>query len=102
MIDHRFIFFKDDFLVEVDGDSSGELGSCRVDDLDCPNVSALLSRGPSRPDDKNEDSVKERACDSLIMCIVTTLNQGLRNGGGIGDILRQPSSKVLKISHIEP
>lgn len=28
------------------------------------------------------------------MCIVTTLNQGLRNGGGIGDILRAPSSKV--------
>ena len=25
------------------------------------------------------------------MCIVTTLNQGLRNGGGIGDVLRSPS-----------
>ncbi|KAG8235390.1 hypothetical protein J437_LFUL009249 [Ladona fulva] len=37
--------------------------------------------------------MKERACDSLVMCIVTTLNQGLRNGGGIGDILRAPSSK---------
>lgn len=37
---------------------------------------------------------KERACDSLRMCIVTTLNQGLRNGGGIGDILRAPSSEV--------
>jgi hypothetical protein len=37
---------------------------------------------------------RERACDSLIMCIVTTLNQGLRNGGGIGDILRAPSSRV--------
>ena len=36
---------------------------------------------------------KERACDSLLMCIVTTLNQGLRNGGGIGDILRSPSMK---------
>lgn len=40
------------------------------------------------------EEMKERACDSLIMCIVTTLNQGLRNGGGIGDILRAPSSKV--------
>jgi inositol 1,4,5-triphosphate receptor type 1 len=38
--------------------------------------------------------VKERSCDSLVMCIVTTLNQGLRNGGGIGDILRAPSSTV--------
>lgn len=40
------------------------------------------------------EEVKERACDSLIMCIVTTMNQGLRNGGGIGDILRAPSSNV--------
>jgi inositol 1,4,5-triphosphate receptor type 1 len=39
-----------------------------------------------------EESIKERACDSLIMCIITTLNQGLRNGGGIGDVLRSPSS----------
>lgn len=41
-----------------------------------------------------DGEVKERSCDSLVMCIVTTLNQGLRNGGGIGDILRAPSSKV--------
>lgn len=40
---------------------------------------------------------KERACDSLVMCIVTTLNQGLRNGGGIGDILRAPSSTVSNL-----
>lgn len=32
----------------------------------------------------------ERACDSLFMCIVTTLNYGLRSGGGIGDFLRVP------------
>lgn len=38
--------------------------------------------------------LKERSCDSLVMCIVTTLNQGLRNGGGIGDVLRAPSSIV--------
>ena len=42
-----------------------------------------------------EDGGKsERACDRLIMCIITTLNQGLRNGGGIGDVLRKPSSAV--------
>jgi len=33
----------------------------------------------------------ERACDSLFMCIITSLNHGLRNGGGIGDVLRTPS-----------
>ncbi|KAG0715915.1 Inositol 1,4,5-trisphosphate receptor type 1 [Chionoecetes opilio] len=37
---------------------------------------------------------KEEACSTLIMCIVTTLNHGLRSGGGIGDILRPPSNKV--------
>lgn len=41
---------------------------------------------------KSDEEDKERACDSLLMCIVTTMNQGLRNGGGIGDILRAPSS----------
>lgn len=40
------------------------------------------------------DSDRERHCDSLIMCIITTLNEGLRNGGGIGDVLRKPSSSV--------
>ena len=40
---------------------------------------------------------KQRACDSLIMCIVTSLNQGLRNGGGIGDVLRRPSSQVTMV-----
>ena len=39
-----------------------------------------------------QETVKERSCDTLWMCIITTLNQGLRNGGGIGDVLRAPSS----------
>jgi len=41
-----------------------------------------------------DEANKERHCDSLIMCIITTLNEGLRNGGGIGDVLRKPSSTV--------
>ena len=45
------------------------------------------------------DDGKERHCDSLIMCIVTTLNEGLRNGGGIGDVLRKPSSMVTQDSY---
>ena len=35
---------------------------------------------------------RERACDTLLACIVTTLNHGLRNGGGVGDVLRQVGS----------
>ena len=30
------------------------------------------------------------ACETLLACITTTINHGLRNGGGVGDILRQP------------
>ncbi|KAG5678613.1 hypothetical protein PVAND_008274 [Polypedilum vanderplanki] len=43
----------------------------------------------------------ERACDSLFACIITTLNYGLRNGGGIGDFLRIPmlseSSYLMRV-----
>jgi hypothetical protein len=46
-------------------------------------------------EDKEGDGL-ERACDTLIMCIITTLNHGLRNGGGIGDILRKPATSVNK------
>ncbi|XP_070559179.1 inositol 1,4,5-trisphosphate receptor-like isoform X4 [Ptychodera flava] len=50
---------------------------------------------PMEGTDEEEDdgSSKQRSCDTLIMCIVTAMNQGLRNGGGIGDVLRPPSSK---------
>jgi len=37
------------------------------------------------------EEVEENHCETLLMCIITTLNEGLRNGGGIGDILRKPS-----------
>nr|AAC61691.1 inositol 1,4,5-trisphosphate receptor [Panulirus argus] len=39
------------------------------------------------------EDAKEEACSTLLMCIVTSLNHGLRSGGGIGDILRAPSNK---------
>ena len=55
--------------------------------MSCP---IIISLAPE-PEDGGKS---ERACDRLIMCIITTLNQGLRNGGGIGDVLRKPSSAV--------
>lgn len=45
----------------------------------------------------DEDDQTERVCDTLLMCIITVLNQGLRNGGGVGDILRRPSKEVRKL-----
>ncbi|XP_010788070.1 inositol 1,4,5-trisphosphate receptor type 2-like, partial [Notothenia coriiceps] len=86
-----FLFLKDDFRMEVDrlptpgkGDqlSNNEVaGSCTKDS--CP-----LSTPQPGPDDGTE-----RVCDTLLMCIITVLNQGLRNGGGVGDILRRPSKE---------
>jgi len=81
-----FLFFQDDFIIETSPISvpnpkvSTATDSCGVEDKNCPDV---------EPD---PEPTKERACDTLLMCIVTVFNHGLRNGGGIGDILRQPSS----------
>ncbi|KAL7012797.1 hypothetical protein ACKWTF_015057 [Chironomus riparius] len=94
-----YIFFKDDFLVPVDEDL---VENCNLESSDPRSffMSAINQNYCEQRNlevtDKNDDDdgeVKERACDSLLMCIVTTMNQGLRNGGGIGDILRAPSSK---------
>lgn len=76
--------------------------SCAANDSSCGQTNETLFKNSSvlmdlikesqEISDELEDSVKERACDSLVMCIITTLNQGLRNGGGIGDVLRSPSA----------
>ncbi|KAJ0171049.1 hypothetical protein K1T71_013248 [Dendrolimus kikuchii] len=92
-----YMFFRDHFLVTVDrldddDDPRFEAPSCdtspaskylREPEAACARPHRFVSVG---------GEVRERSCDSLIMCIVTTLNQGLRNGGGIGDILRAPAS----------
>ena len=64
----------------------------RTHECDCCAV--VFDPEPTPEDAADDDGVTERHCDSLIMCIVTTLNEGLRNGGGIGDVLRKPSSTV--------
>lgn len=92
------MFFKDDFLVTVDGDFAADdidLDACEKSDPPGSKFVESLHLKQSK-DVSAPEETKERACDSLIMCIVTTLNQGLRNGGGIGDVLRAPSSKVKK------
>uniref|UniRef100_A0A671XFD0 Inositol 1,4,5-trisphosphate receptor n=1 Tax=Sparus aurata TaxID=8175 RepID=A0A671XFD0_SPAAU len=83
-----FLFFKDDFRMEVDR-------------LPAPGQNFSV---PSLPSWKNKMVVSgchhspapkrdSRVCDTLLMCIITVLNQGLRNGGGVGDILRSPSKE---------
>eukprot|EP00095_Tigriopus_kingsejongensis_P011560 maker-scaffold768_size100864-snap-gene-0.9 protein:Tk11560 transcript:maker-scaffold768_size100864-snap-gene-0.9-mRNA-1 annotation:"inositol -trisphosphate receptor" len=98
-----FIFFKDDFLIDADlADSDGVSMSGTVaggaaysggasPDLNRDSCQTSQSEvDMSKLDEPSGD--KERSCDSLLMCIVTTLNKGLRNGGGIGDVLRPPSN----------
>uniref|UniRef100_G3N4V8 Inositol 1,4,5-trisphosphate receptor n=1 Tax=Gasterosteus aculeatus TaxID=69293 RepID=G3N4V8_GASAC len=62
-------------------DSYPPVGRHSMDSLAADAVSGILA-GPPGP---------WRACDTLLMCIVTVLNHGLRNGGGVGDVLRKPS-----------
>lgn len=59
-------------------------------------ISKLFHGCVSAAGEEGEDGV-ERTCDTLLMCIVTVLNQGLRNGGGVGDVLRRPSKDVSKM-----
>jgi inositol 1,4,5-triphosphate receptor type 1 len=57
-----------------------------------PDQDNLDDRGVlSIPRNETTDD-REFACETLIMCIITSLNKGLRNGGGIGDVLRSPAS----------
>uniref|UniRef100_A0A671RGH3 Inositol 1,4,5-trisphosphate receptor n=1 Tax=Sinocyclocheilus anshuiensis TaxID=1608454 RepID=A0A671RGH3_9TELE len=73
-----FLFFKDDFLMEVD-----RLPALSKHEVYM--VSPLL-------EEEDEDGT-ERVCDTLLMCIITVLNHGLRNGGGIADVLRKLSKE---------
>ncbi|KTF77183.1 hypothetical protein cypCar_00005524, partial [Cyprinus carpio] len=87
-----FLFFKDDFLMEVDRLPAlkkmkvKESTSCQREP--CPN-SPFSS---NHVEEEDEDST-ERVCDTLLMCIITVLNHGLRNGGGIADVLRKLSKE---------
>ncbi|XP_053377799.1 inositol 1,4,5-trisphosphate receptor type 1-like isoform X4 [Mercenaria mercenaria] len=87
-----YIFFQNDFLMEVDpipaiaANKNITEGTCSGDNC----TDTAVNHYTAETDDGEPD--RQRACDSLVMCILTTLNQGLRNGGGIGDVLRKPSS----------
>ncbi|GMR49532.1 hypothetical protein PMAYCL1PPCAC_19727 [Pristionchus mayeri] len=96
-----FVFFQKDFRIEVDrlNDHSERLTisagheddppKCSAPGEECPEATAVAA--------KDEEDDKVFACNSLRMCIVTTLNWGLRNGGGIGDVLRNvdPDTAVI-------
>uniref|UniRef100_A0A8C4I7X7 Inositol 1,4,5-trisphosphate receptor n=1 Tax=Dicentrarchus labrax TaxID=13489 RepID=A0A8C4I7X7_DICLA len=97
-----FLFLKDDFRLEVDRLPAPVTPAPPSLSPTCPLLSSLSfsSSGsclPALPSVlqpvKEEDNGTERVCDTLLMCIITVLNHGLRNGGGVGDILRRPSKE---------
>ncbi|KAF8372924.1 hypothetical protein PRIPAC_79353 [Pristionchus pacificus] len=90
-----FVFFQKDFRIEVDrldgppdpltisiGADNNDPPQCASPGDECPTPETAVAAG------KDDEDDKVFACNSLRMCIVTTLNWGLRNGGGIGDVLR--------------
>uniref|UniRef100_A0A8C6SHK6 Inositol 1,4,5-trisphosphate receptor n=1 Tax=Neogobius melanostomus TaxID=47308 RepID=A0A8C6SHK6_9GOBI len=82
-----FLFFKHDFRMEVDRLSTGAKPASSSS-IVCHYYGNSFVYFPS-----DDDDGIERVCDTLLMCIITVLNQGLRNGGGVGDILRRPSKE---------
>uniref|UniRef100_A0A8C7CTP8 Inositol 1,4,5-trisphosphate receptor n=1 Tax=Oncorhynchus kisutch TaxID=8019 RepID=A0A8C7CTP8_ONCKI len=80
-----YIFFKDDFILEVDRIPNTTLVTQQ------PNFPHTLESHNNFVEDREDG--KERTCDSLLMCIVTVLSHGLRSGGGVGDVLRKPSKE---------
>uniref|UniRef100_A0A8C3KNQ1 Inositol 1,4,5-trisphosphate receptor n=1 Tax=Calidris pygmaea TaxID=425635 RepID=A0A8C3KNQ1_9CHAR len=87
-----FLFLKDDFILEVDRLPDSKAKGCVGPLLDhCMRSCSLPTAVEKHKELYSEADQWERACDTLLMCIVTVLNHGLRNGGGVGDILRKPS-----------
>lgn len=89
-----FLFLRDDFIMEVDSkpvilDLSQEF---------CYKESCNVTQSNQSDESMEDNEGIEKACDTLFMCIITTLNNGLRNGGGIGDVLRKPSSSVFQVN----
>uniref|UniRef100_A0A8D3D0K6 Inositol 1,4,5-trisphosphate receptor n=1 Tax=Scophthalmus maximus TaxID=52904 RepID=A0A8D3D0K6_SCOMX len=87
-----FLCLKEDFIMEVDPLPQIATATTVIQQLDFLKVDdrvviARVCVCVCAPDESNT----ERACDTLLMCIVTVLNHGLRNGGGVGDVLRRPS-----------
>ncbi|XP_044879526.1 inositol 1,4,5-trisphosphate receptor type 1 [Mauremys mutica] len=104
-----YLFFKDDFILEVDklpnetllpdhteaGDTmTGEFlysDVCRAGNGE--NCSSVIPSEELIPKEEIEEEDKEHTCETLLMCIVTVLSHGLRSGGGVGDVLRKPSKE---------
>ncbi|XP_039589877.1 inositol 1,4,5-trisphosphate receptor type 1 isoform X7 [Passer montanus] len=103
-----YLFFKDDFILEVDKlpnetllpdrTEAGETMTgeflysevCKAGSSE--NCSSVIPSDQLLTEEMEEEN-KEHTCETLLMCIVTVLSHGLRSGGGVGDVLRKPSKE---------
>uniref|UniRef100_A0A803T635 Inositol 1,4,5-trisphosphate receptor n=1 Tax=Anolis carolinensis TaxID=28377 RepID=A0A803T635_ANOCA len=94
-----YLFFKDDFILEVDKLPNETLlpgreflytNVCRIGNGE--NCSSVVPSSELFSEETEEED-KEHTCETLLMCIVTVLSHGLRSGGGVGDVLRKPSKE---------
>uniref|UniRef100_A0A8R1DTF9 Inositol 1,4,5-trisphosphate receptor n=1 Tax=Caenorhabditis japonica TaxID=281687 RepID=A0A8R1DTF9_CAEJA len=86
-----FLFFRRDFYLEIDPvDSEPSISiSTGIPSGTCPSEGCPGLKATEKDDDDDEKKVK--SCETLWMCILQTMYLGLRNGGGIGDVLRNPA-----------
>ncbi|KAL1256957.1 hypothetical protein QQF64_012502, partial [Cirrhinus molitorella] len=87
-----FLFFKDDFLMEVDRLPALKKTNVK-ESMSCLTETCSNSPFSSHHVEEEDEDSTERVCDTLLMCIITVLNHGLRNGGGIADVLRKLSKE---------
>ena len=78
-----FLYFRDDFYLEVEP----QLSTFVKEEGMCSRSSEASSLLESR----------ESKCDTFFMCLITVFNEGIRSGGGIGDVLRRPRSEVGRV-----
>uniref|UniRef100_A0A8C3VKR8 Inositol 1,4,5-trisphosphate receptor n=1 Tax=Catharus ustulatus TaxID=91951 RepID=A0A8C3VKR8_CATUS len=85
-----YLFFKDDFILEVDKLPNETLLPGQWQQLTPLGFGRTRGMGSGWPG-------IGRGCPgwfgTLLMCIVTVLSHGLRSGGGVGDVLRKPSKE---------
>uniref|UniRef100_A0A803SYU6 Inositol 1,4,5-trisphosphate receptor n=1 Tax=Anolis carolinensis TaxID=28377 RepID=A0A803SYU6_ANOCA len=88
-----YLFFKDDFILEVDKLPNETLLPGRYQTLPSSKIGNGENCSSVVPSSETEEEDKEHTCETLLMCIVTVLSHGLRSGGGVGDVLRKPSKE---------
>jgi len=77
-----FIYLRDDFVLRAEPVLSGNASLDGGTGLSSPPVTL-----PTDPESEHA----ELACTTIMHCLVTQFNHGLRNGGGIGDVMRATS-----------